>query len=442
MSLTMNRSAATDIDLALAETERAGLRLVLTIRSVIVFLGLVSILTTQGWERGLYGASIVSMFLIIGIIYFIFVINRRDRIWMRYAFVTLDLALLAWVAVSVPLSLNGDVPQIFVFRVYSVGIFFFILATSALSLSPALVLWSGAGAILASWGVWGWIVLKMDRVVTWRDFSVDPTAENYVRLVLDPDHINLSGRTGDSILIAATAIVTAAAVQRARTLLRRQIATERQRAEVTEVFGRFVPEEVVDSLSHSGGVLPSEEREATVMFVDIEGFTGISERLDPHEIVTLLDAFFEDVSAIAARHKGVSISLIGDAALIAFNAPLNNLDHAASALACAQELLERVRTKPFSGHQLTIRIGVASGLVAAGTVGGGGRRSYTLYGDTVNLAQRLEALNKTMGTHLLTDAPTYNAASKPEGLRPLNTIQVKGRSEPVQVFGPRSEPAI
>ena len=438
MLAAMEKYTQTDIDRALAETERAGLSLVLTIRSAIVFIGLVSILLTQGIDRGLFGASIVLIFLVVGLAYRALVVLRRDRIWMRFAFIALDFALLAWIATTIPLSQTGDVPQIFVFRVYNTGVFFFLLATSALSLSPALVLWAGAGAILAIWGAWAWIVLQMDRVVTWADFADTPTAESYIRIVLDPDHVNLASRITETVLIAATALVTAAAVQRARTLLRRQIRSERERAEVAEVFGRFVPEEVVETLSHSDGILPPQERQATVMFVDIQGFTAISEALRPEQIVELLDAFFDSVGSIAARHRGVCISLIGDAALVAFNAPLDNPKHAGSALACARELLARVATAQFAGRTLTIRIGIATGPVAAGTVGGQGRRSYTLYGDTVNLAQRLETRNKETRTDLLTDATTWHLAGAPEWLAPLDTIQVKGRDRPVETYGFRA----
>ena len=424
----MSTTQAPNADAILARTERAGLRLVLIIRSAIVFLWLSSILLTQGIERGIFGASIAAVFLVIGLAYLAVVIAERDRTWMRYAFVALDLGLLAYITVAVPLSQTGDVPQILVFRIYNMGVFYFILATSALSLSPGLVLWTGAGAIAAVWGAWGWIVSGMDRIVLWSDFRNDPTAENYSRLVLDPDHINLAARIGDTVFITATALVTAAAVQRARTLLRRQMASERARAEVAEVFGRFVPEEVVETLSHSDGVLPPSEREATVMFVDIEGFTTVSESMAPHDLVELLDAFFDEVGTTAARHRGVCISLIGDAALVAFNAPLDNPDHAASGVACARDLLARTQRQTFAGRNLAIRIGLSTGQVAAATVGGQGRRSFTLYGDTVNQAQRLEQLNKERETQCLMSEDTWAAAGSPADTQAAGRVRLKGRS--------------
>lgn len=437
--MAANTTINQDIEAALADTERAGLSLVLTIRTLLVVIVIAGVLGTQGLERGLFGASFALIFLLIGLGYRGIVRARRDRIWMRYAFVTTDVALLGLIIAFVPLAQSGEVPQIFVFRVYSIGVFFFLLATAALSLSPALVLWSGLMIIVTLWSAWGWIVWNMDSVVGWRNYAADPTAENYVRIVLHPDMINIANRVAETITIAATSVVTAAAVQRARNLLRTRIASERERAEVAEVFGRFVPQEVVETLSHSDGVLPPEERLATVMFVDIEGFTSISERKSPEEIVRLLDAFFDEVGAISARHRGVCISLIGDAALVSFNAPLDNADHARNALDCARELLQRTEGGTFAKEALSIRIGISTGPVAAGTVGGQGRRSYTLYGDTVNLAQRLEARNKEMGTRILTDDATVKAAGSPRQYRLLDTIQVKGRDAPVSIFSVAAE---
>ena len=203
---------------------------------------------------------------------------------------------------------------------------------------------------------------------------------------------------------------------------------ERARAEVAEVFGRFVPQEVVETLSNSDGVLPPSEREATVMFVDIEGFTTLSEAMTPHDLVELLDAFFDEVGATAARHRGVCISLIGDAALVAFNAPLENPDHAASGVACARDLLARTQGQTFAGRNLSIRIGLSTGQVAAGTVGGQGRRSFTLYGDTVNQAQRLEQLNKERETRCLMSEDTWAAAGNPSDAFAAGRVTLKGRS--------------
>lgn len=421
------------MEAALAASERDGLRVVLLIRNVVVALMMLFIAVTQGLETGWFGVSVLSVFLVAGLIYHALVVRALDRHWMRFAFTALDMGLLALVAVVVPLSIEGDVPQIFVFRVYGAVIFFFLLATSALSLSPRLVLWTGAMAVLALWSAWGWIVWQMDRVVTWSAIANDRTARKYIEIVLDPDHVGLANRATETILLLATAAVTAAAVARARNLIRSQLEAERARSHMTEVFGRFVPAEVTEALTDADGNLPATARTATVMFVDIEGFTPFAERSSPDHIVAVLDAFFETVSDIAGRHRGVCISLIGDAALVAFNAPLANDEHARAALDAVDDLLAEVARRDFAGETLAIRVGLATGPVSAGTVGGRGRRAYTLYGDTVNLAQRLEALNKDLGTTVLIDDATWRNAGLPPSYSPARPTTVKGRETPVEI---------
>ena len=427
-------SSQDDGNATLARTERAGLLLTLNIRTALVLFLMAFIGGTQGFAVGHFGVAVCSVFLISGLVYRWLVVRERDRDWMRYGFVALDAAMLAMVAAAVPLSLHGDVPQIFVFRVYGVKIFFFLVATSALSLSPRLVLWTGLASVAAIWGAWGWIVTGMETWVSWADITEERTAEKYIEIVLDPNHIALADRVLDSVVIILTAIVIAAAVQRARQMLRRQIQSERARAEVAEVFGRFVPEEVVERLSASSGSLPPVSREATVLFLDIEGFTRFSEQASPDRIVAVLDAFFDAVSKVVGKHRGVVISLIGDAAMVAFNAPLDNPDHAASAIAASCDLLDLVEHDRFEGQQFEIRIGIATGTVAAGTIGGKGRRSYTLYGDTVNLAQRLEAHNKETGTQLLLDESTWRAADCPDDMIAAGTCPVRGRDAAATLY--------
>ncbi|MEM1298867.1 MAG: adenylate/guanylate cyclase domain-containing protein [Pseudomonadota bacterium] len=430
-------SAATQTDISdvLAETERAGLRIVLAIRNGVVGFAMLFIAVTQGFATGWFGLLVISIFLLVGLLYRWLVLRALDRQWMRYAFASLDMGLLALVAILVPLSIHGEVPQIFVFRVYGVPAFFFLLATSALSLSPRLVMWTGASAVLALWTAWGWIVMQMDRWVTWSAIADDRTGQKYIEIVLDPDHIQFANRITETMLILATSAVTATAVARARRLLSEQISAERARSHMTEVFGRFVPAEVTSDLAERDGSIPAVSREATVMFVDIEGFTSFAETAEPARLIAVLDAFFETVSEAASAHKGVCISLIGDAAMVAFNAPLTNSDHAGAALATAEDLLKTVETREFAGEKLAIRIGLATGPVAAGTVGGRGRRAYTLYGDTVNLAQRLEAMNKETSTRLLLDDPTWERAGRPAHLAAMREVHVKGRAAPVLTHG-------
>ncbi|MEM8755617.1 MAG: adenylate/guanylate cyclase domain-containing protein, partial [Pseudomonadota bacterium] len=342
---------------------------------------------------------------------------------------------------QVPLSMNGDVPQIFVFRVYGAGVFFFILASSALSLSPSLVLWTGATVVAAMWGAWVWIVSGMERRVSWDDLPQGSNAEQYMAIVLDPDFTGIGNRVIETLLLLATSFVTAVAVQRARDMLRRRMAAERSRAEATAIFGRFVPTEVATAISARGGAMAPSARRATVMFVDVEGFTRFAEGASPDRVVAVLDAFFESVSDIVAAHRGVVVNLTGDAALAAFNAPLENARHAADALAAAEAVLAHCGDADFAGERLGVRIGLATGAVAAGVVGGAGRRAYTLYGDTVNMAQRLERLNKDYGGRLLATEATWVEAGGPSALVRLGDETLRGRTAATVVYGRAAEAA-
>ena len=200
-----------------------------------------------------------------------------------------------------------------------------------------------------------------------------------------------------------------------------------------QVFGRYVPPQVAAQLMSEGQLAP-QQREATVIFADIEGFTTLSESLTPAEVVDMLNSFFGAASSVIDQHAGVVINYIGDALIAAFNAPLPAQDHADRAVLAAQKLLQLVDSRDFEGHRLRLRIGVATGPVSAGTVGGNERLTYTLYGDTVNLAQRLEQLNKELGTLCLVSRETCRAATALDGFVPKGTVQVRGREASVDVF--------
>ena len=144
----------------------------------------------------------------------------------------------------------------------------------------------------------------------------------------------------------------------------------------------------------SSSRMPSSLRPAargSIIFADIEGFTRLSESLPPAQVIGLLNSFFSVATAIIDERGGVVVNYVGDALIAAFNAPFRSRGYPARAVGAARALLSLVSTREFEGHRLRLRIGIATGPVAAGTVGGAERQTYTLYGDTVNLAQRLEA---------------------------------------------------
>ena len=212
----------------------------------------------------------------------------------------------------------------------------------------------------------------------------------------------------------------------------RMVAGLKESALVRETLGRFVPTDVARTLLTEGGELSPEQAQATVLFCDLEGFTALTETLGPAGIVELLNEYFEVMVEILERHRGVVTQFQGDAILATFNVPVPDPEHAANALRAAIEMQDATRRRTFAGQRIGNRIGINTGRIVAGAVGAKGRLSYTVHGDAVNLAARLEALNKEFGTRILISGAT---AERVEGfdLEPRGEVGVRGRTGRVAI---------
>ena len=206
-----------------------------------------------------------------------------------------------------------------------------------------------------------------------------------------------------------------------------------ERETIRKTLGRYVPEQVAKNLLSAGGKLDVESAEATVLFCDIEGFTPLTEQLGPRRIVALLNAYFSSMVAILEQYDGVVTQFQGDAILAVFNIPVANSQHAQNALQAATHMLRAAREQTFEGCRLKVRIGINTGMVVAGAVGAEGRLSYTVHGDAVNLASRLESLNKEYGTCILVSGSTVALACEPS-LQAKGRITVRGQSTKIEVF--------
>ena len=211
----------------------------------------------------------------------------------------------------------------------------------------------------------------------------------------------------------------------------------RERERIRETFGKYVSESVAGELLRdaSDGRLDGRTAEATLMFTDIEGFTTLSETLAPADVIRLLNDYLPRVVEPIQRHGGVVNGFIGDGLFASFNMPVALPDHAARALDAARDIqraLAGFRTQ--SGEALVTRIGINTGTVVGGTIGAGDRLSYTLLGDAVNAAARLEALNKQHGTTILLSEATRVAAGAVHEYRLVGEVELRGRSETMRVF--------
>ena len=217
---------------------------------------------------------------------------------------------------------------------------------------------------------------------------------------------------------------------------RRALAAASARDEVTNLFGQRVSPRVVERLIAIGAAELSEMRRVCVMFVDIRSFTAAARTRTPAEVVARLDAVFEILVDIVDRRNGIVNKFLGDGLLAIFGAPLDDPLEAANAVLAAREMLSAIDASN-AGDPWPIRLGVGIhiGQAVAGTVGSPRRKEYTVIGDTVNLASRLESLNKEVGSQLIVSDAVREAAGDAIGeASPLGPVAVRGYAEPVTAW--------
>jgi adenylate cyclase len=421
------------VETALANAERKGFRLAVIGRTCALVAIAGFYLTALRYPNNIYVPGLLLAVAAVGLAPLALVGSRYERMG-RYAFFALDTMAVSTVLAVVPLSIEGDVPQNLVFLSSRRDYYYIVVAISVVALSPALVLWSGLCAVIGLAGTTAWVMAGMHRVVSLGDLPPSYTREDYFAVVLNPDFLGIPFLVNQGVVLVLVTCIAALAVHRARNVIRAHAAAETERNRIHRIFGRYVPAEVAEQIIQAGQLAP-QQREATILFADIEGFTRMSESLPPTQVIKLLNSFFGAAATVISENGGVVVNYIGDALIAAFNAPVPVDRHAARALDAARALLSLVSEREFEGHRIRLRIGVATGTVAAGTVGGGDRQTYTLYGDTVNLAQRLEQLNKEFGTGCLICGATCGAArSSSTDAEAMGSVQVRGRDHAVEVF--------
>jgi adenylate cyclase len=241
--------------------------------------------------------------------------------------------------------------------------------------------------------------------------------------------------TRSGVLLAAGLIAGAVGVT-IRRHFERASAAASARDRVTNLFGQHVSPEVVERLLALDAPELGEMRQVCVMFVDIRSFTAAARERSPAEIVSRLDAVFALLVDSIDRHHGIVNKFLGDGLLAIFGAPLDDPAAAADAVAAAREMLRAVAASNVgSAWPIRIGIGVHIGEAVAGTVGSPRRKEYTVIGDTVNLASRLESLNKEVGSQLLVSDAVRQAAGGAIGeAQPLGPVRVRGYAEPITVW--------
>lgn len=303
---------------------------------------------------------------------------------------------------------------------------FIFIALRALRFEPGYVLLSGIVGAL------GWTLLVVFAINAESDSSM--ITRDYVSY-LTSNQILLGGELDKVISILLVSVILTIAIARARRLLIRSIVE----ASTAKNLSHFVPESVAEQIVYTQGRLidaQTEMREASILFVDLVSFTSLAERLSPEELIVTLNEYFSLISVPIERNNGVISQFQGDAILASFNLPSKDSDHACSAVAAALEIEELVSKHRFhKGIKLRTRAGVNTGSVVGGFIGTPNRLSYTVYGDDVNIAARLQELSKSHNTKNLISLRTRELCRDDKYIFTLKGDEVlRGRQGASQVF--------
>ncbi len=298
-------------------------------------------------------------------------------------------------------------------------LYFIFILLSTLRLDFWLSLWTGIVAAVQQMVLVLWLL----PITPWGDIPDQTLIYHFSR----------------SIMLLLAGVVAGVVAGSLRRQFEQSVAAAAARDRVTNLFGQHVSPAVVDRLLETSSAPASEMRTVCVLFLDIRGFTAMTRVRPAGETVALLNDFFAEMIGVVDRHNGIINKFLGDGFLALFGAPLADPAAAANALAAARGMLDAVdawsRDRP--AQALRIGIGIHIGEAVTGTVGSPQRKEYTVIGDTVNLAARLEQLTKETGSRLLVSNSVHDAMRANGDASPatdLGPMAIRGYDEEVRVW--------
>jgi adenylate cyclase len=266
--------------------------------------------------------------------------------------------------------------------------------------------------------------------------SLDTTVQEPVLTSL-PQHL------GKAVILLVAGVAAGFVARRLRKSFTRALESLEERARILGVFGQHVSPQVVERLVAGEAQMGSELREVCVMFLDIRGFTAFSEKHGPEEVVTYLNAIFDASVEAVVEHHGIVNKFLGDGFMAVFGAPIADGNACAQAVAAGLDALARVDRLAADGKIPPTRLGVGihCGPAVVGNIGSTHRKEYTVIGDVVNVASRVESLNKDLGSRLLVTEEVWRASGATTSQTdpdeaPLSRepLRIRGRESPVRIF--------
>lgn len=343
--------------------------------------------------------------------------------WVLMASIAMDMALLMVLIWS--FHIQYEQPASFYLKAPTMLYVFIFIALRALRFDYRYILMAGSMAIL------GWLVL-----VCYVIFSVpeDPMITRDYVAYLTSNSILIGAEVDKLLSIGLVTVVLAVAVSRSERMMRSAAITQA----AAEDLSRFVPQEIADHITQAERTIQAgdgESKVATVLFTDIEGFSTISEKMTPEDLVSTLNDYFGALYEVVQSHSGVISQYQGDAMLVTFNTVKADQDHACNAVRTALAIRDLTQKRTF-GDNITLktRCGINTGEMTVGAVGAAEQLIFTVHGDEVNIAARLEQLNKKYGTYVLISQNTRDYLEELFDCRHIGEVVVRGRSVPTEIY--------
>lgn len=441
-SVPTPRHLGTRVSRIFQAEERKALIVAAIVRfAVLAFMAVFQVDYGDPRAAVLYDLALTAAFLPVGIVQLLLAWGKITRVWPLYLLVLIDAVILAAVTAAPHPFEDSSYPPALESRAVMVpySMIFFVFA--AISYSPWLMAWAGACATICWSAALLWFLSQPGAYMA--DDLID---ENEVAIYLDPNFVDVSAWAEQIVICILVASGLAVVVRRARLLARRSASAERQRTNLARYFSPNVVEEVA---TRDEPLSVGRRCDVAVLFCDIVGFTAMTEKMPPENVLKLLRGFHSRMEAVIFAHGGTLLKYIGDEVMAVFGAPNSSGRDAADALRCARAMLDALeqwnRERVASGEQrLRVGIGLHYGPAVVGDIGSERSMAFDVLGATVNLASRVEGLTRTLGAAVVISAVLADAARREsreagqadptEGFADGGSNALKGFDRPVPVL--------
>lgn len=409
---------------------RITLGLILFASGFLVFSGTAAL--TEGYQLiqvRLTALITVGAFIVLGITSFLLVVRRWFKPWMAFVLVTCDAAILG---VSLFLGLEGiGLGGNWVAAMPTIWAVPLLLAVGALRYRPLVQVWATTAAMIAVVGVVSALGFRLFLTGVETPTSTAELGASISLLLSLPPYLMRA------VMLTLIGLTTALAMVRSRRLLVRAVSETAQRANLA----RFLPAEIAPLVGENG--VPTwrqgRRQQATILFVDIRGFTAYAEKMDPARLSIFISSFRRRVMRAAESFDGVVDKFIGDGALLVFGIPEPKSDDCSRAIACAHKLLalmDQWNVKRGFDPPVRVGIGIHTGEVYCGLVGDDRRLEFTVLGDAVNVAAKIEQATKRFSIALLASEAVVTQAGQQRSWGEVGREPLGGRGEHLAILAP------